>query len=44
MNDLTHDVICNVAIYTDYTNLHFKFDEASELWQRLELASELESE
>ena len=44
MNDLPHDVICNVAIYTDYTNLHFKFDQASELWQQLELVSELESE
>ena len=44
MNDLPHDVICNVAINTDYTYLHFKFDQASEKWEQLELASELESE
>ena len=35
LNDLPDDVICNIAIYSDDT-----FD----LWQQLELASELESD
>ena len=36
------DVICNTAIYTDDTTLYSKCDQASDLWQQLELASELE--
>ena len=43
INDLPDDVICNIAIYADETTLYSKCDQASELWQRLELASELES-
>ena len=35
INDLPDDTICNIAIYAD---------EASDLWQQLELASELESD
>ena len=35
LNDLPDDVICNIAIHSDDT-----FD----LWQQLELASELESD
>ena len=39
MNDLPDDVICNIAIYVDDTTLYFKCDQASDLWQQLELAS-----
>ena len=38
------DVICNIAIYTDDATLYSKYDQASDLWQQLELASELESD
>ena len=44
INDLPEDVICNVAIYADDTTLYSKCDQASDLWQQLELASELESD
>ena len=44
INDLPDDVICNIAIYADDTTLHSKCDQASDLWQQLELASELESD
>ena len=37
-------VICNIAIYADNTTLYTKCDQASDLWQQLELASELESD
>ena len=43
INDLPDDVICNIAIYADDTTLYFKCNQASDLWQQLELASELES-
>ena len=43
INDLPDDVICNIAIYADDTTLYSKCDRASDLWQQLELASELES-
>ena len=43
INDLP-DVICNIAIYADHTTLYSKSDQASDLWQQLELASELESD
>ena len=43
INDLP-DVICNIAIYADDTTLYSKCDRASDLWQQLELASELESD
>ena len=36
------DVICDIAIYADDTTLYSKCDQASDLWQQLELASELE--
>ena len=42
INDLPDDVMCNIAIYVDDTTLYSKFDQASGLWQQLELASELE--
>ena len=44
INDLPDDVICNIAIYADDTNLYCKYDQASDQWQQLELASELESD
>ena len=44
INDLPDDVICDVGIYADDTTLYSKCDQASDLWQQLELASELESD
>ena len=44
INDLPDDVICDIAIYADDTTLYSKCDQASNLWQQLELASKLESE
>ena len=44
INDLPNDGICNIAIYGDDTTLYSKCDQASDLWQPLELASELESD
>ena len=43
INDLP-DVICDIAIYADDTTLYPKCDQASDLWQQLELASELQSD
>ena len=42
--NLPDDVICNIAIYVEDTTLYSKCDQASDLWQQLELASELESD
>ena len=42
--DIPDDVICNIAIYADDTTLYSKCNQASDLWQQLELASELESD
>ena len=44
INDLPDDVICNVTIYADDTTLYSKCNQASDLWQQLELASEIESD
>ena len=41
VNDLPDDVTCDIAIYADDTTLYSKCDQASDLWQQLELASEL---
>ena len=43
INDLPDEVICDIAIYADDTTLYSKCDQASDLWQQLELASKLES-
>ena len=43
INDLPDDVICVIAIFADDSPLYFKCDQASDLWQQLKLASELES-
>ena len=44
INDLPDDVTFNIAIYADDTTLYSKCDQASDLWQQLELASRLESD
>ena len=44
INDLSDDVICDIAINADDTTLYSKCDRASDLWQQLELASELNSD
>ena len=44
INELPDDVICNIVIYADDTTLYSKCYQASDLWQQLELASELESD
>ena len=44
INDLPNNVTCDIAIYADDTTVYSKHDKASDLWQQLELASELESD
>ena len=44
INDLPDDVTCGIAIYADDTTLCSRCDRASDLWQQLQLASELESD
>ena len=41
INDHPDDVICDIAIYTDDTTLYSKCDQIFDLWQQLELASQL---
>ena len=42
INDLLDDVTCDTAIYADDITVYSKFIQASDLWQQLELASELD--
>ena len=44
INGLPDDVICNTVIYADDTTVYSKCDQASDLWQQLELPSEFESD
>ena len=44
INDLPDNVIYNIAVYVDDTTLYSRCDQVSDLWQQLELASELESD
>ena len=44
INDLPDDIICDTAIYADDTTLYSKCYWTSDLWQQLELASEVESD
>ena len=44
INDLPDDGICDIAIYADDTTLYSKCDQASDMWQQFELASDLESD
>ena len=43
INDFPDDIICNIAVCAYDTTLYSKCDQAFDLWQQLELASELES-
>ena len=43
-DELINDVICNIAIYADDTTFYSKCDQVSDLWQQLELASDLQSD
>ena len=43
-DDLPDNVTCDIAVYADDTSLYSKCDLASDLWQQLDLASELESD
>ena len=42
INDLPDDVIYGFGIYADNTTLYSKCDQASNLWQELELASDFQ--
>ena len=42
INDLPDEVACDIIVYADDTIPYSKCDQASDLWQQLELASELE--
>ena len=42
INDLPDNVICDIAIYADDTVHYSEYDQASDMWHQLELASELE--
>ena len=44
INDLPDDAVFDIAIYADNTALYSKSDQASDMWQELELPSELESD
>ena len=44
INDLPDGVVYGIGIYVDDTTLYSGCDQASDLWQQLELASELESD
>ena len=44
INDNPDDVICNIAIYDDDVTLYSRYDQAPDLLQQLDLASELESD
>ena len=44
INALPDGVISAIDIYVDDTTLYFGYDQAFDLWQQLELASELESD
>ena len=37
INDLPDDVVCNIAIYADDATLYSKHDQASDMWEQLEL-------
>ena len=43
-SNISDDVICNIALVTGGITLYSKCDQASDLWQQLELASELETD
>ena len=42
INDLPDDYNSNITIYADNTTLYSKWEQASDLWQQLKLASDLQ--
>ena len=44
INNISDNLICKIVIYADGTTLYSKSDQASDLWQQLELASKHESD
>ena len=44
INELPDDAICNIAIYAGNATLYSKFDQASDMWKQLELASKLQEQ
>ena len=44
ITDFPDDVICDIAVFADDITLYSMCDRTSDLWQQLELASELESD
>ena len=44
INDLPDGIICGIAICADDTTLYSRCDQASDMWQQTELASELGSD
>ena len=44
INDFPDNAICNIPTYADDTTLYYKWDQTSDLWQQLGLASELEAD
>ena len=44
INELTDDGICNIAVYIHDATFYLKCYQASDLWQQVELAPELESD
>ena len=44
INDLSNNIVYNIAIYADDTTLYSKLDQIYDLWQELDVASELESD
>ena len=44
INELPDNAICSIAIYADDTTIFSKCEQASDLQQQLELASQLESD
>ena len=44
INDPPDDIICNIAIYAGDTTFYSTCDQASDLWQQPQLASEPESD
>ena len=44
INGLPNDFICSISIHADDSTLYSKCVQSSDLWQQLELSSELESD
>ena len=42
IDEFPDDVICNIVIYADGPTFYSKWNQAFDLWQQLELTSELE--